>query len=58
MLAKYNESRAADDRKESPATCWGRQHEDEPHGEAVYRCGEYPLCEDCSWALAEAGGAP
>lgn len=25
---------------------------------AVYKCGRYDLCEECSWALAEAGGAP
>jgi hypothetical protein len=25
---------------------------------AVYTCSGYSLCEDCSWALAEAGGAP
>jgi hypothetical protein len=25
---------------------------------ALYKCGNYDLCDDCSWALAEAGGAP
>jgi hypothetical protein len=26
--------------------------------QAEYSCGSYQLCESCSWALAEAGGAP
>lgn len=26
--------------------------------QGVYRCGKYVLCEECSWALAECGGAP
>jgi len=25
---------------------------------AVYTCGAYRLCEECSWSLAEQGGAP
>ena len=25
---------------------------------ADYRLGRYALCEDCSWSLAEQGGAP